>query len=523
MTDGAATLHGLLRDAARRRPGHVAVESVPDGAITYGELDALSDRVRDHLRALGTGPGDRVGIYLPKSIDAVAAIFGVLKAGAAYVPVDPHAPAWRAAFVLHDCGVRAVFVEATLEREWRCETRKLGGPDPAAIVIEGASTGEALRRALERAGDAAGSASDDALADAEAVAYVLYTSGSTGKPKGVVHSHRNAIAFIRWCLEVFSPGAGDRFSSHAPFHFDLSILDLYVPVACAATVVLIGTEQGKEPVGLGALIGERRISVWYSTPSVLTLLARYGRLEQRDLSALKLVLFAGEVFPVKHLRALLRLLPGRRCFNLYGPTETNVCTFYEIPDSVPAERATPYPIGRVCSNYRARVVDAAGCAVAAGEEGELVIAGTGVMLGYFNRPELTAGAFLESSDGLRWYRTGDLVTEGVDGVFTFVGRSDRMVKRRGHRVELGDVEAGLYRHPDVREAAVIAVPDADGGVRLRAFLSVQEGQPRSVIAMKRFCAESLPSAHIPDIFTFCDTLPRTSTDKIDYQRLPDVA
>jgi amino acid adenylation domain-containing protein len=516
-------LHGLLREAARLRPGHVAVEDLPEGAITYGDLDALSDRVRDRLHRLGVGPGDRVGLFVPKSIDAVAAIYGIMKAGAAYVPVDPKAPAWRAAFVLHDCVVRALVVDAALEPAWRLEAQKLGGTLPATLVLDGAGGGEPLRRCLDAVDRARPAVPAEPPDEPDAVAYVLYTSGSTGQPKGVVHSHRNALAFVEWCLEVFEPGEDDRFSSHAPFHFDLSIFDLYVPVACAATVVLIGTEPGKEPVALARLIAERRLTVWYSTPSVLTLLSQFGRIGQCDLSRLRLVLFAGEVFPIKHLRAVVGLLPGRRWFNLYGPTETNVCTFHEVPGTVPEERVTPYPIGRVCSNYRARVVGPEAHDVARGVEGELLIAGTGVMLGYWNRPELTARVFVDSSDALRWYRTGDIVTEDEEGVFTFVGRRDRMVKRRGHRVELGEVEAGLYRHPDVAEAAVVAVSDEEGGVRLVAYLTLHEGRPRSVIAMKRFCAETLPAAHIPDTFIFCDALPRTSTDKVDYQRLPELA
>jgi amino acid adenylation domain-containing protein len=350
------------------------------------------------------------------------------------------------------------------------------------------------------------------------LAYILYTSGSTGKPKGVMLSHRNAVSYVDWCSEVFGPSEDDRFSSHAPFHFDLSILDLYVPLKHAATVVLINADQGKEPAGLAALIAERRLTIWYSTPTILTMLAQYGKMERHDFGTLRYVFFAGEVFPVKHLRAVKALLPRPRFFNLYGPTETNVCTYHEIPREVEPDRTQPYPIGKVCEQFRARVVDEDGVDVARGAEGELIIAGPGVLVGYWNLPDRTAQAFFVDQEGERWYRTGDLVLEDADGVFTYVGRRDRMVKRRGYRIELGEIESGLYKHPDVKEAAVVALKDADGGVRIKAFLA-SNGPTLSVITLKQFCAQVLPTYMSPDAFGFIEVLPKTSTDKVDYQRL----
>jgi amino acid adenylation domain-containing protein len=513
----------LLEASARRRPDHVAVEDPPAGSITYRELDALSDRVRDRLRALGVRPGDRVGIYLRKSIDAVAAIFGALKAGAAYVPVDPAAPAWRCAYILDDCKVAALVVEDRLAEGYLEEARKLGAA-PRLLVLDGAGGGAPMRAALDRedAREPAQAAPSESPSPDD-VAYILYTSGSTGKPKGVVLTHRAAVGFVDWCSEVFAPRDDDRFSSHAPFHFDLSILDIYLPLKHGATLVLVGAELGKDPQALAAHIAERGITHWYSTPSILSMLAQYGKMQRHDYSALRAVLYAGEVFPVKHLRHLTTILPRARYYNLYGPTETNVCTWYETPAQVPEERVEPYPIGRVCAHLRARVVDEQGRDVPRGGEGELVIAGANVMREYWNLPERTAAAFLVDERGERWYRTGDLVTEGEDGVFTYVGRRDRMVKRRGYRIELGEIEAGLYRHPAVKEAAVVATRDADAGVRIKAFLSCREGASPSVVELKRFCAEALPAYMVPDAFGIEPALPKTSTDKVDYQRLAEMA
>jgi len=520
----ANALHEYFIEAARRWPRNIAVVDPGRGSISYQELARLTDRFRDRLVALGVRPGDRVGIYIRKSIDAVAAIYGVLKAGAAYVPVDPTAPAARNAYILQNCAVRALVVESRLEprlmAEWDTQS-----PRPAVVSIGAASDGTALRQALERAQaeDGPFPSVETARPKTDDLAYILYTSGSTGKPKGVMLSHQNGVSYVDWCTETFAPEPTDRFSSHAPFHFDLSILDIHVALKHGATLVLVGEDIGKEPERLAALIAEQRISIWYSAPSILALLAQYGKLERHDYGALRLVLFAGEVFAVKHLRVLSSKLPRPRYFNLYGPTETNVCTFYEVKLPVPEERTAPYPIGACCSHLRCRVVDHDGRDVTRGHEGELSVSGAGVMQGYWALPEQTSKAFLMDAVGMRWYKTGDIVVEAPEGNYTYLGRRDRMVKRRGYRVELGEIESGLYRHPAIKEAAVIAAPDEALGVKITAFLSCRDAKHPSLIEMKRFCAEHLPLYMIPDIFSWQDALPRTSTDKTDYQRLKELA
>lgn len=513
------TLHEYLEASARRSPDQTAVDDPERGTISYGDLDRVSNRLRDRLRHLGVQPGDRVGIYMAKSIDAIASIFGILKAGAAYVPVDPGAPPARCAYILDNCSVRVILAERGLVPALEAELDRLGA-SPALLALGppgGPLPLEMMLEALDRTDPAAETSTvvppDDSLA------YILYTSGSTGKPKGVMLTHRCAVSYVDWCSDVFQPTARDRFSSHAPIHFDLSILDIYVPLKHGGTLVLIGEEVGKDPLRLAPLIADRRITVWYSTPSILSLLAQYGRLERQDYSALRLVLFAGEVFPVPQLRALKRLWSHPRYFNLYGPTETNVCTYYEVPGLVPDDRVDPYPIGHTCEHLECRVVDPDGGDVEPGEEGELVVHGPGVMVGYWNLPEQNAAAFLPGPDGRMWYRTGDLVIEDPAEGYIFHGRRDRMVKRRGYRVELGEIEAGLATHPAAREIAVVALPDKDGGVRIKAFLAVNGGRKPSIVELKQFSVDKLPRYMVPDQFVFLEALPRTSTDKIDYQTL----
>jgi amino acid adenylation domain-containing protein len=518
----AVSLADYLEESARRFPDRTAVVDPSGASLTYRELDEYARRVAVFLASRGVEAGDRVGLIVPKSIDGVTAIFGILKAGAAYVPADYTAPIDRNRSILSDGGVRAAFLDPA------CVPVLDGWPNgarPETIIIprrggtnDAGRDTDPVHHAWADVLGAAGEAPDRERR-ADNLAYILYTSGSTGIPKGVMLSHENATSFVDWCSSVFHPGEEDRFSSHAPFHFDLSVLDLYVSVKHGAALYLISEELGKNPKELARFISDNRLTVWYSTPSILSLLAQFGDLSARNYSALRLVLFAGEVFPVKHLRDTKKLLPHPVYYNLYGPTETNVCTFARIPDTIPDDRVTAYPIGWACSHCQPLVLDEPdGAVVAPGGEGLLYIAGPSVFQGYRNRPVENAAAFIER-DSHRWYNTGDVVREDPEDGFIYLGRRDRMVKRHGYRIELGEIERAVYQHPQIREAAVVAVPAADSGVRIAAFLVPHAGARPSIIEMKTFCGSHLPAYMNPDVFVHLEALPRTSTDKVDYQSL----
>jgi amino acid adenylation domain-containing protein len=511
-------IHEYLTRSAARTPDAIAIEELDGRTLTYGELDRLTDRLADALRHAGVVRGDRVGFCLPKSADAIAAIYGILKAGAAYVPVDPSAPASRSAIILRDCTVRALLVDQAHLDTLTAELESTG-PLPEIFLLPTVGGGAGLREAIDARGPAPETLPPTERVTPDDIAYILYTSGSTGRPKGVTLTHENGISFTDWCSEIFAPTGADRFSLFPPLQFDMSTSDLFLSIKHGARIVPIDDRTGKDPFTLGKVIEEHGLTMWFSVPSVLSLMAQHGRLERYDLSSLRVVLFAGEVFPVAHLRRLRELLPGVRLFNLYGPTETNVCTFYEIPDHVPKERTEPYPIGRACSHARSRVIGPDGAEVEPGAEGELCIAGAGVMSGYWNLAERTAEVCLEA-DGQDWYRTGDVVRE-EDGELVFLGRRDRMVKRRGYRIELGELEAALYRHPSFSELAVLAASD-DAGTRIFAVYGTENGEPISLVELKAFAAEALPLYMVPDRFVHVETLPRTSTGKTDYQRLKEL-
>lgn len=506
-------LHALFERAVRRFPRHPAAKECNQPALNFSELGALSDAVRDRLIAAGINPGDRVGVYLPKSVDSIAAIIGILKTGAAYVPVDPLAPPARNTYVLQDCGIAALFIEssflAAFTNAWE------GGILPEAVFeVSSEPCGRGLTRLLAALDqNAAAPICESVKVSDQALAYILYTSGSTGRPKGVMLSHENATAFVNWCGKILEPVPEDRFSSHAPFHFDLSILDVYAPLSSGACVVLFQEELGKDPLALAKAISDERISIWYSAPSILTMLSEFGKLYEKAYDSLRWILFAGEVFPVAHLRKLTRSLVGPRYLNLYGPTETNVCTYHEIDLPIPDSRTAPYPIGRVCEHLESIVLREDGTEARSGEEGELCIRGPNVMRGYWNLQSATEEAFVNG-----YYRTGDIVVD-QDGVLNYRGRRDRMIKKRGYRIELGEIESALHTHPDVHEAAVVARVDEEKGVIVIAHVALLEKERISSLALRKVCAKRLPTYMIPDEYRFHEMLPKTSTAKIDYQSL----
>jgi amino acid adenylation domain-containing protein len=510
----AALIHELLVRAAESDADQIAVVD-RDRSMTYGELHRTSSQLAWALIDLGVRPGDRIGIFLEKSLEAVVGIYGVLKAGAVYVPFDEQAPIERLAYVCRNADIRCMVSNGVKVGDW-IALRDAGAPMQSVVAAHAPSASEAAGLAIIpwSALETCPASAPDVAVGPDELAYILYTSGSTGVPKGVMLSHRNALAFVRWAAAEIDVGVGDRLSSHAPFHFDLSTFDLFGAACGGAAVVLVPREKSVFPIELSRFISDAGITIWYSVPSVLTLLALRGGLEKGAPARLRAVLFAGEVFPTKHLSRLMTLLPDARFYNLYGPTETNVCTWYEVPRDH-GELPDPIPIGKPIPGVEVRVEDDAGNVVRTGGWGQLVVQGPTVMRGYWGDAERTARV-LRSNSGTRAYLTGDLVRVGPDGAIEFGGRRDSQIKTRGYRVELGEIEVALNAHEDVVECAVVAVPDELATNRLKAFV-VAEGLQAADLSS--WCRQRLPRYMVPDEFELRDDLPKSSTGKIDRRRL----
>jgi clorobiocin biosynthesis protein CloN4 len=483
------SLHELVINSAAQFPDRLAVAG-PDSALRYGEMDALADRLAHRLRDLGVRAGDRVLIWADKSATVVAAMQAVLRLGAAYVPQSASIPASRVAVVARDCAAGAVCTAGDRFGELATElSRDMPFLDLGAPLRDG-PTVPPVNEPVQP----------------HDLAYILYTSGSTGTPKGVCISHLNGRAFVDWAAGMLDAGPEDRFANHAPLTFDLSVLDLYAAFSVGASVHLIPSELGYAPVHLVDLLHQERITVWYSVPSALILMMRGGGLLDRPApAALRAVLFAGEPFPIAPLRQLATWT-NARLMNLYGPTETNVCTAHTVePDDL--RRECPVPIGTAVCGDKVWAVTGDGRVAGPGDEGQLLVDGPTVMLGYWG---------FEPHHGA--YRTGDVVRVRADGSYEYVGRRDDMVKVRGHRIELGDVEAALASHAEVDECAAVVVGEGIEA-RLIAFVVPKPGCGPGVLSLKRHSAQRLPRHLVADEFRLVEVLPRTRNGKVDRRTL----
>jgi amino acid adenylation domain-containing protein len=513
----AYLLQQLLSRSASRFPSKIAIHARGRN-LTYRELEEQSNQLAHLLVQRGVKKGDRVGLYFPKCVESLVCMLGALKAGAVYVPLDPQAPVERISYILRDCGVCALLT--TAEKRKSLDFQAL--PELTTCVLTDRSSGD-----LNGSGVLPWSALSEFPTDHAPpltltetdLAYILYTSGSTGRPKGVMLSHQNALTFVEWCAAKFEIRPEDQLSNHAPLHFDLSVFDVYNTLEAGATVHLISEDIALFPSTLANFIETRGITIWYSVPSALTLLLLHGKLEAEKLGKLRIILFAGEVFPMKYLRSLCDLLPHIELYNLYGPTETNVCTYYKV-DRNQLDTQDKLPIGIACENTEVFAVNDKGEIVTKpGESGELYVRGPGITYGYWGDAEKTKRMVVpnifQRNFEEKMYRTGDLVQLREDGNYDFLGRRDSMVKSRGYRIELGEIENALLSHPAVREVAAIAIPDDIVGNRIKAVVATHAGSSLQAAELQQHCGSRIPKYMIPDCIEFCDNLPKTSTGKID--------
>jgi amino acid adenylation domain-containing protein len=498
----------LIERALVRHPKREALLDLTGKICSYAELDAETTKLATQLKGIHEARSPALGICLPKSIPAVCALVSGIRVGMTFIPLDIEAPIIRNAFILEDAGIEILITTPDMALAFESIakiTRKI-----QIAVFET----ELVMLVLSPQRTPSAQIPED-------IAYILYTSGSTGQPKGVMITHQNATCFINWAADQFSITSDDVISSIAPFHFDLSVFDLYASLSRNASVVLIDPDTVKNPLILSEIIQRFKISVWYATPTTLKMMLRFGKPDQYDHSSLRTVLFAGEVFATSPLHTLMGIWKKSKFYNLYGPTETNVCTWYAIPEAPDQNRSAPYPIGQPCPYATAYLLTDDGIIEARpGIEGELLIGGESVMAGYLNQVERTKASLL-IHNGQKLYTTGDIVTLDNSGQFLYLNRKDRMVKRSGYRIELGEIEMALHRHPGISEAGVISktVEMVLTDKQIIAFYCTTDGEPLPTMALKDFLQQTLPIYMQPDRFHHLTALPKTSTHKINYPEL----
>ncbi len=495
-------LGSMLLRAAEEQPARTALLDA-DTCITYEALHSAALKIGGSLAAAGVGPGSRTAILMDRSLAAVMAIHGTVQSGSAYVPLDTAAPASRLLQIMQDCDLDAVLYDAA--------NRRLAEQLGANFSVSecGACLSDSIK--FFRFARDGGVTFIDSRAESD-LAYILYTSGSTGASKGVAVGRAAAEAFIEWSASEVGLDPSDRIVSLAPLHFDLSIFDIFATVASRASLAIPPASTAAFPQALRSFLTRIEATTIYTVPSTLNLLLDRADPTAANLPTLRNVLFAGEPFQPQRLRQFMERLPGTRFFNLYGPTETNVCTFFKVElENFPARQV---PIGTALPYVSLAVLDDSGKIITDRVRGELLVGGLGLMVGYWRDSGATERALLrDETTGMCYYRTGDLIDFDELGRMIFMGRLDHQVKTRGFRVELEDVEHSIRSCPAVTDAVVTAVAHELFTNLLVAHMECDpSAAPEEIVS---WCNRHLPKHMIPSEFYTILSLPRTTTGKVD--------
>ncbi|HEV2704406.1 MAG TPA: amino acid adenylation domain-containing protein [Pyrinomonadaceae bacterium] len=496
------TLHELFARQVEQTPEGVALIDGEE-QLTYRQLNERANKVARHLRRQGVGAESLVGVLVERSTEMIVALLGVLKAGAAYVPLDTSHPAERLRYMIEDASVEVVLTGARVATE-ACDGL-------ACVRVLGMAAPEMEQESGE---------DFESGADAYNIAYVIYTSGSTGRPKGVMISHEAVCNTLLWRKRTFALSAADRILQNIPYTFDPSVWQIFGALISGATLVLVEPEGHQDSARLVSQMARQRITITDFAPSMLQVILEQKGLEQ--CRHLRCVFAGGEALPVNLPPRFYARLDAS-LFNQYGPTETAIDAAYWQCER--EQQHHTVPIGRPIANKQIYLLDAHLQPVPVGVFGELHIGGAGLARGYLRNPELTAEKFIPNPfatrAGERLYRTGDLARRLPDGEIEFLGRIDNQVKIRGHRIELGEVEAALGQHDALRESFVMVREGAGGERRLVAYVVAADAtQSPSIGELRGYLKSKLPEYMVPSNFVRLDALPRTSSGKVKREALP---
>lgn len=486
-------------------------------SLTFKEVDAKMNQLAALLHDIGIEKGDRIGIYLNRSIETAIAIHGIMHAGAVYVPLDPKAPIDRTQFLIKDCGIKILITNNSQRRN----IKSIVETDVNLKAIIGVNeTGNVPTFLWEKLGEQPKNFTPPFPILEKDIAYIMYTSGSTGNPKGIMHTHSSGLAYARLTAELYQLNEEDRIGNHAPIYFDISTLGYFTAPFVGACSVIVTDAHTVLPTSLSQLMETEKLTVWYSVPLAMIQMLQSGTLAEKDMSSLRWVLYGGEAFSPKYLCQLMTLWSDATFSNVYGPAEVNQCTFYNI--STPPTDAASIPLGEVWKNTEGIVLDENDEEIKIGE-GILCIRSATMMKGYWQQPELTERSFYRRKNNTNtydtFYRTGDLVRLDEQGVLHFLGRKDHQIKIRGYRVELDSVEAILISNNAVAEAAVFSIRKNEEALQIEAAVILQPSVETTPEALTLFLKEKLPTYAIPEKITIVASFPRTGSGKVKRSKL----